>query len=96
MTASIENVAKLADGTTKRFFQWRATSYPGWGIGGGVVIQMWRKDCTEISASKWRSASWVGPGDWFNRPSTNLVIPLGAAWMTVTTNDTANLRWTLT
>src|SRR5687768_7091952 len=47
VTASIENVAEFADGTTKREFDWRAFRYPGWGIGGGVVVQLWREDCTE-------------------------------------------------
>lgn len=96
VTASIEDVAKIADGTTPRVFKWSAISYPGWGIGGGVVVQLWTKDCKEIRASLWRSAEWYGPGSWSNRPSTTLRIPSAAKWMTVTTNDTARLEWTLT
>lgn len=95
VTASIENVAEFADGTTPRHFDWRAIGYPGFGIGGGVVVQLWRKDCTEIRSSKWRSAEWYGPGRWSNRSSTTFPIPSDAKWMTVTTNDTANLRWNL-
>lgn len=95
VTASIENVGKLAGGTKPRHFNWSAISYPGWGIGGGVVVQFWRKDCTGIRASTWRSVEWYGPGRWDTRHSTTFRIPADAAWMTVTTNDTADLRWTL-
>lgn len=95
VTASIVDISRLADGTTRRVFTWRAIGYPGFGIGGGVVVQLWRKDCTEIRTSKWRSAEWYGPRRWSNRTSTALTIPSSARWMTVTTNDTANLTWTL-
>lgn len=95
VTASIEDIAELADGTTPRDFDWRATSYPGWGMGGGVVVQLWREDCTEITDSKWHSADWHGPGQVTSRRSTTFAVPRDAAWMTVTTNDTANLSWRL-
>lgn len=95
VTASIENVAELADGTPREF-DWRAFSYPGWSTGGGVMIQLWREDCTEIRSSKWLSVEWHGPGRWTNRTNTTFPIPSDAEWMTVTTNDTANLRWRLT
>ena len=94
VTASIVDVADLADGTTPRAFQWRAISYPGWGIGDGVVVQLWRKDCTEIHSSKWRSTDWSGPSR-ANRASTSFAIPPAAKWLTVTTNDTVKLQWTL-
>ena len=92
VTASIVDVADLADGTTRRAFQWRATSYPGWGVARGVVVQLWRSDCTEIRSSKWRSLNWT---EWTNRTSTSFRIPRAATWMTVTTNDTALLKWSL-
>ena len=95
VTASIENVADLADGTTPRKFDWRAFSYPGWSTGGGVMIQLWRKDCTEIRSSKWLSVEWNEANEWTNRPTTTFRIPREAEWMTVTTNDTANLEWEL-
>lgn len=96
VTASIVDVRNLADGRTPRVFAWRATaSSPGFGIGGGAVVQLWRKDCTEIHASKWRSALWHGTGNWQNRTWTRFTIPKSAGWMTVTTNDTIELRWTL-
>ena len=96
VTASIENVAAIADGTTQRIFEWNAFSYPGWSVGGGVVIQLWRRDCTEIESRKWRSVTWSSDGHSINRRRKSFTIPRSAAWMTVTTNDTANLRWTLT
>ena len=95
VTASIVGVADLADGMTPRLFQWRAISYPGWGVGGGVVVQLWRKDCTEIRSSKWRSVAWTSFTTWVHRTSTSFPIPAEATWMTVTTNDTAKLKWTL-
>lgn len=95
VTASIENIGELADGTTQRDFSWRATSYPGWGTGGGVVLQFWREDCTEIRSSKWHSLDRSRWPRLTSRPDTTFVIPRDAEWMTVTTNDTANLKWTL-
>ena len=80
MTASIVDVADLADGT---------------GIGGGVVVQLWRNDCTEILSSKWRSVDWTSLSYPTNRRSTSFALPRAAKWMTVTTNDTALLPWTL-
>lgn len=94
VTASIVDVAKLADGRTARTFAWRAGDPVG-PAAGGVVVQLWRKDCTEIRASKWRSALWGRSSLSANRHHATFVIPRDAAWMTVTTNDTANLRWTL-
>ncbi|HUF84270.1 MAG TPA: hypothetical protein VMQ81_06720 [Acidimicrobiia bacterium] len=98
VTASIEDVAKIANGTTPRVFKWRATSSPGDVFSGGVVVQMWTKDCKEINSSKWRSAKRFPdkPGRWTNQTSTTFRIPSAAKWMTVTTNDSANLKWTLT
>ena len=86
---------KLAGRPGRRTFSWDAISYPGWGIGGGVVVQLWRSDCTEIRNSKWRSAVAHSTGSWSNRKSTTFAIPAAAKWMTVTTNDTAKLEWTL-
>lgn len=96
VTASIVDVRSIADGTTRRVFEWEAAaSYPGFSIGGGVVVQLWRKNCTEIRSSKWRSVLWHGPGDWHTRMRTPMTIPTSAAWMTVTTNDTIKVDWTL-
>lgn len=98
VTASIVDITNLADGTTPRVFHWRGTSYPQWEGGGGVVIQLWRKDCTEIGASRWRS-SYSYYRDyhlaWTTRTSTTFSIPSSARWMTVITNDSPTLRWTL-
>ena len=94
VTASIVDINKLADGTTPRVFEWRAISSPAFGI-GGVVVQLWRKNCTEIPSSTWRALDRHGPGSWTVRPSTTFAIPSSAVWMTVTTNDTAKLKWTL-
>jgi hypothetical protein len=95
VTASIVDIRKLADGTTPRRFEWQAFSYPGWTVGGGVVVQLRRASCTEIVTSKWRSLAWYSSGLEVTRPGTTFVLPRGAAWMTVTTNDSANLEWRL-
>jgi hypothetical protein len=95
VTASIVEVADLADGTRLRAFRWRATSHPGWGTGGGVVVQLWRNDCTEIRRSKWHSMDRTDWPQLNNRRNTSFRIPRAAKWMTVTTNDTALLEWTL-
>ena len=94
VTASIVDIADVADGTTSRELHWRAISYPGWTVGGGVVVQLWREGCTEIRRSKWRSVDGTGSFP-TRRSSTSFRIPRAAKWMTVTTNDTALLEWTL-
>lgn len=95
VTASIEDVTTIADGTTPRVFTWRAARSPADVLSGGVVVQMWTKDCKEIRSAKWHSAVWQPNGGWTNRASTTLRIPSAARWMTVTTNDSANLQWAL-
>jgi hypothetical protein len=98
VTASIVDVTKIADGTTQRAFSWRATSAPADVLSGGVVLQMWTKDCKEIKSTAWRSVERFpdNPRGWTNRPTTTFRIPSTAKWMTITTNDSANLTWTLT
>jgi hypothetical protein len=98
-TASIVDVGDLADGSTPWVFQWRTRgpANPNEGVtSGGVVVQMWSKDCTEIVGSKWRSrmTGYCCPGR--NHMDTTLQIPRDAKWMTVATNDTTNLEWRLT
>ena len=62
--------------------------------GGVVVVQLWRSDCTEITGSKWRSHSYRRyEGGATNDMGTSFALP--SAGMTVTTNDTANIEWTL-
>lgn len=94
VTASIQSVSNLADGATSRAFDWSAPPETDY---GGVVVQLWNADCTEVPGSEWRSMD--RRGTWPTRVndfSTRFVIPEGANWMTVTTNDTAEVKWTLT
>lgn len=94
VTASIQDISELADAAATRVFEWSA---PPETDHGGVVVQLWNADCTEIAGSEWRSVNRGGNCcSWTNDFSTRFEIPSGAAWMTVTTNDTANVRWTLT
>ena len=95
VTASIQDVSRLADGTTTRIFEWEA---PREAERGGVVVQLWKGDCTEIEGSEWRSVhrhesccSWK----WINEESHAFVLPRAATWMTVTTNDTVRVQWAL-
>lgn len=99
-TASIENVADLADGRTRRAFEFRVVAGSiGW---GGVVVQFWRRDCSDIDRSATRSRNWknepggeTGPTTLSGRTFTRLRIPSDAKWMTVATHDTFNIEWTL-
>ena len=92
LTASIQDVSDIADGATTRTFEWGATD-----DSGGVVVQLWNGNCAEITGTEWRSLDRQGVYccSWIQHKTTTLVIPRDARWMTVTTNDTANLRWTL-
>ena len=92
MTASIEEVSQLADGTTTRSFDWTggAPSAVHW---GGVVVQFWAEDCTEIPGAAWRSL--IAPCCWTNANGTTFAIPRQARWMTVTTNDNLKVEWAL-
>lgn len=90
VTASIQDISELADGRTARTFQW-GSSTSGW---GGVVVQLWTADCTEIEDAKWRSR--VGTCCWTDLSETTFAIPRQARWMTVTTNDNHMVEWTLT
>lgn len=87
LTASIEEVADLADGVTSWRFEWENgyAEQTGW-----VVVQLWRENCTEIRSSKWCSVSGCNPyvtnPEWASRDSgsTRLRIPSSARFMTVT------------
>lgn len=52
VTASIVDVGELADGRTTWALRMVAPSIPPWGLFPGAVIQLWRKDCTEIHKAK--------------------------------------------
>ena len=90
VSASIQDVSALADGATTRTFEWGSDT-SGW---GGVVVQLWAADCTEIEQAKWRSRE--SPCCWSNARGTTFAIPPDARWMTVTTNDNHKVEWTLT
>jgi hypothetical protein len=95
--SSIEDVADLADGRTRRIFEWRAGDPVGlqW---GGIVVQFWRQDCTQITSGHWRS--WehsYGPGCCWSLDRKALRVPTAARWMTVSgSTDNLHVVWTLT
>lgn len=75
---------------------------------GGVVVQFWTRSCTPLGrpwssfwscrldpacSSQRRYANGLRLGSEWVR--TTLVIPSGAAWMTVSANDNLNIRWSL-
>lgn len=73
---------------------------------GGVKVQFWTKDCTELHpswhsvydchgacSSEARTIDGISIGREWTR--TTLSIPARAAWMTVSANDNLNIRWTL-
>lgn len=99
LTASIEDVADLADGTTPWRFELERDSSC---CGGAGDLQLWSRNCTEITGSRWRSRQCD------HCSSTVLRIPRAAKWMTVTgfprlpwvnellDPDSLTLEWTLT
>ena len=100
LTASIVDVAELADGSTRRSLEMRAPSIPPWGLYPGAAIQFWRRDCTEIPDTDLHTIGeeamschgHVGSGSGW----CELRIPAGATWMTLSGYvTTANLSWTL-
>ncbi len=106
MTASIVDVADLADGSTRRTLRMEAPHIPPWGVFPGVVIQSWRQDCTEIPDTKRHSLGSDAacddgpPGHWpSGRPEVTdctLHIPAEATWMTLSAYvTTVRLSWTL-
>lgn len=90
ISASIQDISDLADGRTSRAFGW-SNATPGGS--GGVVVQLWRADCTEIEDAEWRSSQ--SPCCRTNAKRTAFVIPRQAQWMTVTTNDNHRVKWSL-
>ena len=93
VTASIVDVADLADDNATRVFEWRARD--GYDY-GGVVVQLWTAQCTEIPGSKWRSRNPAFYSNIVQQHERNFLLPPETGWMTVTTNDPVNLEWTLT
>lgn len=91
--ASIVDVADLADGRTPR-----SITLSGHGLHWGeVLVQFWRStpghmypwfDCEEIEGSSFLTR--------YPRHNQPRAIPLGARWMTITTNvDNTTVSWAL-
>ena len=97
LTASIVDVDELADGPSiERVFRFGNgwSSAPVW---GGVQLQFWTSDCTEIPEARWRSTDCDGNASERNCSSLRFRIPVSAKWMTVTGyQDSVNLTWTVT
>lgn len=95
VTASIVRVGDLAGGRTRRTVHLSAPSIPPWGLWPGVVIQLWRSDCTELV--KLHSIGSDSICDWDAGPTRcELRIPSDAAWMSLSGYaTTAQLSWTL-
>lgn len=92
-TASIVRVGDLADGRTPRVFALDYAKPAGlrW---GGIVVQFWRQDCTEIPGSRW--LSWEDGRYGGSQRADNPVVPLAAKWMTVSGDpDVPHIVWTL-
>ncbi len=86
---SIENVADLADGSTRRLFEY-GPARPGGLILGGMTVEFWRSDCTRIAEVD----TWDEAASRAQRRAV-LFVPRGAEWMTVAANDNVNAAWTL-
>ena len=91
--ASIVRVGGLADGRTPRIFDFDYAKPAGlrW---GGVVVQFWRQDCTEIRGSRW--LSWEDGRYGGSQRTDKPFVPVSAKWMTVSsTLENARMDWTL-
>lgn len=97
-TASIVDVADLADGRTRRTFTTVAPEIPPWGLYPGAVIQLWRQSCTEIPSAKWDTHQG-SRCQWDPYPSVRCKpfrIPAEARWMTVSGHvTTVHMSWSL-
>ena len=92
LTTSIVDVGDLADGPP-RTLQMVAPRIPPWGLWPGVVVQLWRQDCTEIVDEKRHT---IGPDATCPRYACRLEIPTEAKWMTLSGYaTTVQLSWTL-
>lgn len=81
VSASIEDVSKIADGRTPWLFQLEACCR------AKATIQLWRPDCTEITGSRQRSGGCFDTSIGQHCGLTSIRIPESATWMTVTAND---------
>lgn len=100
LSASIVDVATLADGRTSRSFSWETPA----NVHAGVMLQFWQQGCTASANTEWHSVNsrtsrcesrpgWPDP----NAQCKPLVIPRGAKWMTVSAYwTTAHLTWNVT
>lgn len=87
---SIEDVAELADGGTPRVFSYGTPAGLTW---GGVMVQFWRADCVEIRRDR-RPTHSCGGAPAYN-PCWERPVPSSAKWMTVVSNGSLNVAWTL-
>ena len=95
VTASIADVAGLADGRTERIFEF-GSGDPRGPVWGGAQVQFWDYNCTEIRAMRWRSTDCDGDATGRDCVKKRFRIPVSARWMTVTGyQDNVNLTWTL-
>ncbi len=99
VTASVVDVAGLADGRTPRTLRTTAPTVPPWGLWPGGVVQLWRADCTQLHDAKWHTIGSDSRCAWDPHPSLRCKafrIPTSARWMTITGYvTTVDLTWTL-
>ena len=98
LTASIVDVSDLADGRTRRSLRMTAPKIPPWGLWPGVVIQLWRQNCTEIHEAKRHTIGSDARCVWGGSESVycEFRIPTAATWMTLSGYiTTARLSWEL-
>ena len=100
LTASIVDVGDLADGRTPRTLSMEFQRMPPWGLWPGVVIQLWRPDCTEIHGAKRHTIGSDSTCEWAQHSVARCEpfrIPTGTKWMTLSGYvTTVDLSWALT
>ena len=95
-TASVVDVTDIGGSRWPRSLHLSGSRVPPWGLWPGVVIQLWRGDCTEIT--KVHTIGTDVPCEWTDGQSVRceVRIPAEAAWMTLSGYvTTAQLSWSL-
>jgi hypothetical protein len=95
LSASIVDVGELAEGPpVERIFRFGDDSVLVW---GGVQLQFWSSDCTELPRTRWRSTDCHGDATGVDCSELRFRMATDAKWMTVTGyQDNVHLSWTLT
>jgi hypothetical protein len=95
MYSSIVDVADLADGKTRRYFEARHGNPVGLKA-GGLMLEFWSADChqTQHRLGWWGGIECRSTGTHSQCVALTTLSPR-TKWLTVTSNGNVHMRWTL-